>query len=106
MIEKKEILMSRTVFTNVQVLDGTGNDPIAGQVLVEGNRIRSIARDGTAIDAADAAFDALCSHPLGADAARIGVVTDESAGLVVADTAIGGSRIVDMLSGEQLPRIC
>ncbi len=70
-----------------------------------------VANEGKAVfvvraDHADAAFDALCSHPLGADAARIGVVTDESAGLVVADTAIGGSRIVDMLSGEQLPRIC
>ena len=46
--------MSRTVFTNVRVLDGAGNDPFAAQVLVEANRIRSIARDGATIDAGDA----------------------------------------------------
>lgn len=46
------------------------------------------------------------SHCEGADAARIGTVTAEEPGFVRMTTAIGGARIVDWLSGEQLPRIC
>jgi hydrogenase expression/formation protein HypE len=55
---------------------------------------------------ADTALDALRRHPLGRAAARIGRVTSEHAGLVVLETAIGGTRVVDMLPGDQLPRIC
>jgi len=42
----------------------------------------------------------------GRDAAIIGEVTDEHRGKVVMKTKLGPSRIVDMLSGELLPRIC
>ena len=42
--------MSKTVFTGVQVLDATGAEPFAGEVLVEGNRIKAIARDGNQVD--------------------------------------------------------
>ncbi len=45
-------------------------------------------------------------HPLGRNAAVIGEVTDEPNGFVQMQTSFGGSRIVDWLSGEQLPRIC
>jgi len=45
-------------------------------------------------------------HPLGADAAIIGEVVAEHPGLVVARTAIGGRRVVDLPLGEVLPRIC
>ncbi len=45
-------------------------------------------------------------HPYGARAAMIGQVTAEHPGLVVAKTGIGGTRVVDMQVGEQLPRIC
>jgi hydrogenase expression/formation protein HypE len=55
---------------------------------------------------ADAALAALKSHPLGEGAARIGDVTDHRPGRVVMQTVFGGRRIVDMLVGEQLPRIC
>lgn len=55
---------------------------------------------------ADAAVDALRGHPLGRAATRIGRVTSEHAGLVVLETGIGGTRVVDMLPGDQLPRIC
>ena len=48
----------------------------------------------------------LQAHPLGKDAANIGVVTHNAAGLVTLESQIGATRIVDMLSGEQLPRIC
>jgi hydrogenase expression/formation protein HypE len=55
---------------------------------------------------ADAALDALRGHPLGRNAARIGRVTAQHPGLVVLETGIGGTRVVDMLPGDQLPRIC
>jgi hydrogenase expression/formation protein HypE len=59
-----------------------------------------------AADAADAALAALRSHPLGADAAIVGEVREEPQGLVLLETAFGGSRVVDMLVGDPLPRIC
>jgi hydrogenase expression/formation protein HypE len=55
---------------------------------------------------ADVAVAALRGHPLGRGAARIGRVTAEHPGLVVLETGIGGTRVVDMLPGDQLPRIC
>lgn len=56
--------------------------------------------------AAEAALAALRGHPLGREAARIGRVVDAHPGLVVLETAVGGTRVVDMLPGDQLPRIC
>ena len=55
---------------------------------------------------ADAALGAMRAHPLGAGAAAIGRVTDGEPGRVVLRTLVGGRRLVDMLVGEQLPRIC
>jgi hydrogenase expression/formation protein HypE len=58
---------------------------------------------------ADQAMRALAimrAHPLGAGAAAIGHVAGDQPALVTMTSAIGASRIVDMLSGEQLPRIC
>ncbi len=57
-------------------------------------------------DAADRALDIMRAHPLGRDACVIGKVREGTRGLVTMTTTIGGSRVVDMLSGEQLPRIC
>jgi hydrogenase expression/formation protein HypE len=37
---------------------------------------------------------------------KVGVVVEDDPGLVVLRSAIGGNRVLDMLSGEQLPRIC
>lgn len=55
---------------------------------------------------ADAALAALRAHSLGQNAVRIGMVTGEHPGLVLARTGIGGRRVVDMPLGELLPRIC
>jgi hydrogenase expression/formation protein HypE len=55
---------------------------------------------------ADLVLAAMHAHPLGRHAAVIGRVTDRPPGVVAMKTRIGGTRIVDMLSGEQLPRIC
>jgi hydrogenase expression/formation protein HypE len=55
---------------------------------------------------AAAALEALRSHPLGARAASIGRIVADHAGMVAISTAVGGSRVVDLLPGDQLPRIC
>ena len=57
-------------------------------------------------DAADAVLAAMHAIRLGAHAAIIGEVTADHPGFVLMKTRIGGTRVVDMLSGEQLPRIC
>jgi hydrogenase expression/formation protein HypE len=56
--------------------------------------------------AAQDALRALQSHPLGKDAAIIGHVTSDHPRMVVMRTPFGTTRIVDMLAGDQLPRIC
>ncbi|MBV9411516.1 MAG: hydrogenase expression/formation protein HypE [Acidimicrobiia bacterium] len=54
----------------------------------------------------DIALAAMRSHPMGAEAAVIATVKDDPPGLVLLKTAFGGTRIVDMLVGDPLPRIC
>ena len=51
-------------------------------------------------------LDEMRVHPAGRESVIIGEVVSDHPGLVVMTTQIGGSRVVDMLSGEQLPRIC
>jgi hydrogenase expression/formation protein HypE len=55
---------------------------------------------------ADAALCALRADPLGSSAARVGEIHADPPGIVVLRTAMGGTRIVDMLVGDPLPRIC
>ncbi|MCO5061132.1 MAG: hydrogenase expression/formation protein HypE [Kiritimatiellae bacterium] len=55
---------------------------------------------------ADAVLAAMRAHPLGRDAAIIGEVVAEHPRFVTMKTRVGGTRVVEMLSGEQLPRIC
>ncbi len=55
---------------------------------------------------AERALQAMQQHSLGREAALIGEVTVDHPGFVVLKTRVGGRRVVDMLSGEQLPRIC
>jgi hydrogenase expression/formation protein HypE len=49
---------------------------------------------------------AMRAHPRGADAAIIGEVVEDPHRFVQMETAFGGRRVVDWLTGEQLPRIC
>ena len=55
---------------------------------------------------ADAALAALRAHPLGRDACVVGEIRDDPAGVVALRNAFGGTRIVDMLVGDPLARIC
>ena len=57
-------------------------------------------------ESADAVLAAMKRHPLGREAAIIGEVVSDHPKFVTMKTRVGGSRVVDMLSGEQLPRIC
>jgi hydrogenase expression/formation protein HypE len=57
-------------------------------------------------EVADKLLAAMHAHPLGQQAARIGLVTDDPHRFVQMETRFGGRRVVDWLSGEQLPRIC
>ncbi len=76
-----------------------GIDPL--YVACEGRVVAVVAAA-----ACDEALALLRSHPLGADAAIVGELRPEPAGLVLLETAFGGSRVVDMLVGDPLPRIC
>ena len=55
---------------------------------------------------AELVLDRLKKHPMGKDAAIIGEITPNHSGNAWLETLIGGKRIIDMLSGHQLPRIC
>ncbi len=57
-------------------------------------------------DAAPRVLAAMRAHPAGRASAVIGEVVEEPCGMVILRTGFGGERIVDMLVGEQLPRIC
>jgi hydrogenase expression/formation protein HypE len=59
-----------------------------------------------AAEEAEEGLAALRSHPLGSDAAQVGEIVTEPAESVVLRTGFGGTRIVDMLVGDPLPRIC
>ena len=76
-----------------------GIDPI--YVANEGKLIAVVAPE-----AAEPALAALRSHPLGRESTIIAEVAPSPEGLVVLETAFGGSRVVDMLAGDPLPRIC
>ena len=55
---------------------------------------------------AEPVLEVMHAHPAGHDAAIIGEVTESPAGSVILHTGFGGERVVDLLVGEQLPRIC
>jgi hydrogenase expression/formation protein HypE len=76
-----------------------GLDPL--YVANEGKLIAIVAPAGAA-----AALAAMKRHPLGRNAAIIGTAVMDDSRFVQMVTAFGGGRIVDWLSGEQLPRIC
>jgi hydrogenase expression/formation protein HypE len=79
---------------------------VAGAAEILGIDPLYVANEGklVAIVAPEVADDALAR--LGGDAAIVGTLTDEQPPFVLLDTALGGSRIVDMLAGDPLPRIC
>jgi hydrogenase expression/formation protein HypE len=83
----------------VGACDLLGIDPL--YVANEGKVVAVVAPDE-----AEAALAAMRSHPLGGSAAEIGEVVADPEGIVVLRTTFGSTRIVDMLVGDPLPRIC
>jgi hydrogenase expression/formation protein HypE len=79
--------------------DLLGLDPF--YVANEGKLIAIVERED-----AQAILEAMRAHPYGQEAAIIGQVTAEHPGRVVLRTILGTRRLMDMLAGEQLPRIC
>ncbi len=76
-----------------------GLDPL--YVANEGKLVAIVAPE-----IAEAVLAAMKAHPLGADSCIIGQVVEQPAGMVLMKTSVGGTRVVDVLFGEQLPRIC
>ncbi|MEV0338109.1 hydrogenase expression/formation protein HypE [Nocardia sp. NPDC050713] len=95
-------LDERKIPVSSQVRDACGLlglDPL--YVANEGKLIAFVAPED-----ADRVLAAMGEHPLGGRAEAIGVCVEEHPGMVVARTALGGNRVVDLPAGEQLPRIC
>ncbi|PRH18938.1 hydrogenase expression/formation protein HypE [Burkholderia multivorans] len=76
-----------------------GLDPL--NIANEGKLVAIVAPE-----AADATLAALKSHPLGRDAAIVGVVAEDEYRFVQMRTTFGGNRVIDWIASEQLPRIC
>jgi hydrogenase expression/formation protein HypE len=87
------------------------HDAVRGACELLGLEPLHIANEGqflavVAPESAEAALRALHETPGGEQAAVIGEVTEQPAGSVLVTTLYGGTRIVDMLVGDPLPRIC
>lgn len=95
-IEEDRLPVRKEVAEACEIL---GLDPL--YVANEGKMVAVVAPDG-----AKAALEAMREHPLGANAQVIGEVTESHRGKVILKTKIGTTRVVDMFTGEQLPRIC
>jgi hydrogenase expression/formation protein HypE len=76
-----------------------GLDPL--YVANEGVLVAFVAPEAEA-----AALAAMRAHAVGAGAAKVGRTVEAHRGMVVLRTGLGGTRVVDMLPGDQLPRIC
>ncbi len=95
-IREKDIPVSGQVLAACEFL---GLDPL--YVANEGKLVAICAPED-----ADRLLAAMRAHPLGKDAAIIGSVAEDAHHFVQMDTSFGGRRVVDWLTGEQLPRIC
>lgn len=96
MLEETAIPIRETVQGACELL---GLDPL--YVANEGKLIAVVAPT-----AADSVLQRMRQHPLGKDASIIGEVVPEHAGMVRMKTSVGGTRVLDLMFGEQLPRIC
>jgi hydrogenase expression/formation protein HypE len=95
-IDERQIPVREAVQGACEIL---GLDPL--YVANEGKLLAIVKSDFAAL-----ALQRMREHPLGRDAQVIGEVVSEHAGMVLMKTAIGGTRVVDVMFGEQLPRIC
>jgi hydrogenase expression/formation protein HypE len=95
-IDEASIPVSESVAAACELL---GLDPL--YVANEGRLVAFVPAES-----ADTVLDAMRRHTVAAEAARIGTVVAKHVGTVELRSRLGGGRIVDLLSGEQMPRIC
>jgi hydrogenase expression/formation protein HypE len=95
-IDERQIPVREAVKGACEIL---GLDPL--YVANEGKLLAVVASDSAAT-----VLQSMREHPLGRDAQVIGEVVSDHLGMVLMKTGIGGTRVVDVLFGEQLPRIC
>ena len=106
-----EIASASGVGVELEGLDGAVPAAVEGACEMLGLDPLYVANEGiflafVAEDVAEPALAALRGHPLGKGARVIGRAVDAHPGMVVTRTGLGGTRIVDLLPGAQLPRIC
>jgi hydrogenase expression/formation protein HypE len=87
------------------------SEPVAGACELLGLDPLYVANEGRLVcfvpaEAADKAIEALRSHAASHEPSVIGIVTADHPGAVALHGRLGGERIIDLLSGEQMPRIC
>lgn len=107
----KEIALQSQVDICLRETELPVNQTVAGACAILGLDPLFVANEGkllaiVAADKAEAALRLMQAQPEGTGAAIIGEVVAESHGRVMMQTAIGGMRAIEMLAGEQLPRIC
>ncbi len=95
-LEESAIPLKREVRAACEIL---GLDPL--YVANEGKLVAAVPAES-----AEDVLDAMRQHPLGADAAIVGEAVADHPTMVLMRSAVGGERVVTMISGEQLPRIC
>lgn len=95
-VDERSIPISEQVKAACEIL---GLDPL--YVANEGKLLAFVPADRS-----DAVLGAMRAHPLGCEAVVIGEVVTDMPGFVTVKTKVGGQRVVEMLAGEQLPRIC
>ena len=96
LIEEEKIPVGKEVEAACEIL---GLDPL--YIANEGKMIFIVSQE-----CAEDVLSGIRSHELGKEAEIIGTVTEDDPGMVIMKTSIGSKRVVDMISGEQLPRIC
>lgn len=105
-----EMAQKADVGIEIREMDVPIDDGVASSGSVLGIEPMSVANEGVVLfgvdpEDADAVLEAVRAHPLGSDAATVGVVTEENPGAVVLDTGLG-RRFLREPEGAQLPRIC
>jgi hydrogenase expression/formation protein HypE len=107
----KEIALQSQVTITLREATLPFSAPVKGVCAILGLDPLYVANEGkllafVAPERAEAVLERMRTHPLGREAAIIGEVTSAAAGRVEMETLVGGVRAVEMLAGEQLPRIC
>lgn len=106
-----ELALASGVSITVDERDIPVREQVRGACEMLGYDVLQVANEGKMVavvpaEQAEAALKAMRSAPYGADAAIIGTVAEAPAGKAYVRTAFGATRVMDMLVGEQLPRIC